>query len=91
MARPTKYAAPEEKREAARLRTAKWRAENRERSNQISSEWGRANAERRRANYANRREHYAEMSRIRNERFRAKCKAERQELVLLREQLGHHI
>ena len=79
----------EEKREKARLRSQQYRAANREHCNRVSSEWGAANNERRRLNYAKRRAHYAEMGRLRNVRYRAKCRAEREELAALRAMKPH--
>ena len=84
MPRAKLYNTPEERREAARIRSAIWREANKDIANQRSREWSAANLEKRREAYHKRPEHYAEMSKIRIHRHRNKLKKEKEELLKLR-------
>ena len=85
MARSKIYNTDEERREANRIRSAEWRKTHRELANQRSREWSANNLDKRREAYHRRPEHYAQMSKVRTHRYREKVKAEREELVKLRE------
>ena len=87
MAPPKKYATEEEKREAARIRSALWREAHKEESNARAREWSKNNLEKRRAAYARRPEHYAEMSRKRSQKSREKFRQELERLRAENEQL----